>query len=124
MHPRSIEALTSPSPTGQSQYTPVRSAGSGFDVSQTGQVLISDKPSRIKEKHLKIWGEILNLDILTTLFSASIKVARMLYILRPHVNSQPWGVRERASLTAHYPFSAVYRVLLASLDRSRTSHQT
>lgn len=69
-----------------------------FTESRIGQVRIADIPTRIKEKQLKIWGGILNLDGLTTPLSDSIKVAKGLYILVPQVNAQPGGLQLKANM--------------------------
>lgn len=69
-----------------------------FKDFRIGQVQIAEISSRIKEKHLKIWGQIWNIDFLTTPLSDSIRVAEMLYILLPHVNSQPEGSQEQADI--------------------------
>lgn len=57
-----------------------------------------DIPSRIREKHLKIWGKILNVDSLTIPLLNSIMVAQKLYILRPHVNAQPGHSQTKADI--------------------------
>lgn len=73
-----------------------------FKESRIGQILIADIPSRIKESQLKIWKEIVNMDFLTKPLSDSIKVADILYHLRPQVNSQ-WGYsQERTDM--HHAF--------------------
>ena len=69
-----------------------------FEESRIGQILIADTPSRIKENQLKIWKEIVNLDFLTTPLSDSIKVADILYQLRPHVNSQSGYSQEQTDM--------------------------
>lgn len=70
-----------------------------FRNSRIGNVQIAEIPSRIKENHLKIWGEInVNMDFLTTPLDHSIKVAAILYILRPYVNAQPGGLQEKADM--------------------------
>lgn len=73
-----------------------------FENYQIGHVRIAEIPSQIKEKHLKIWREIENIDFLTMPLSRSIKVAQMLYILRPHVNLQPGGSQHKADM--HHAF--------------------
>lgn len=74
-----------------------------FKESRIGQVPIVDIPSRIREKHQRIWGEILNMDLLTSPLADSIKVAETLYLLRPHVNAaQEGGLQEKADL--HHAF--------------------
>lgn len=73
-----------------------------FKNHRIGNVQIADISSRLKEKHLEIWGQIWNLDFLTTPLSSSIKVAHMLYILRPHVDAQPEGSQEKADM--HHAF--------------------
>ena len=73
-----------------------------FQNCEIGNVRIAEIPSQIKEKHLKIWKEIENVDFLTTPLSNSIKVAQMLYILRPHVNLQPGGWQHKSDL--HHAF--------------------
>ncbi|MCJ1342986.1 hypothetical protein MMC31_001175 [Peltigera leucophlebia] len=77
-----------------------------FIDSRVGNVRIAELPSRIKEKHLKIWGGIqVNMDLLTTPLSRSIKVAELLYNLRPYVNAQPSGLQEKADM--HHAFVAL-----------------
>lgn len=73
-----------------------------FKNFRIGQVQISTISSRLKEKHLKIWGQIWNIDFLTTPLSDSIKVAEMLYILRPHVDADPECSQEQADI--HHAF--------------------
>lgn len=74
-----------------------------FRSSRIGNVQIAEIPSRIKENHLKIWGGInVNIDFLTTPLEHSIKVAAILYILRPYVNAQHGGLQEKADM--HHAF--------------------
>lgn len=73
-----------------------------FKESRIGQVPIVDIPSRIKEKHQKIWGEVFNMDLLTSPLADSIKVAETLYFLRPYVNTAPEGLQEKADM--HHAF--------------------
>lgn len=73
-----------------------------FQNCEIGKVRIAEIPSHIKEKHLKIWKDIENVDFLTTPLSGSIKIAQMLYILRPHVNIQPGGSQQKADM--HHAF--------------------
>lgn len=69
-----------------------------FKNCEIGKVRIAEIPSQIKEKHLKIWRDIENVDFLTTPLSSSIKVAQILYTLRPHVNIQPEGWQQKADI--------------------------
>lgn len=73
-----------------------------FQKCEIGGVRIAEIPSQIKEKHLKIWKEIENVDFLTTPLSNSIKAAQMLYILRPHVNIQSGDWQQKADM--HHAF--------------------
>lgn len=73
-----------------------------FKESRIGQIPITDVPSRIKEKHFNIWKEILDIDFLTTPLSDSVKVAKMLYRLRPHVNAQSGHWQEQTDM--HHAF--------------------
>lgn len=73
-----------------------------FQNCEIGKVRIAEIPSQIKEKHLKIWKEIENVDFLTTPLSSSIKIARMLYILRPHVSIQSGDWQQKADM--HHAF--------------------
>lgn len=66
-----------------------------------GHVRYADIPSRIKEKHQKIWGNIqVSMDFLTTPLSDSILVAAMLYVLEPYFNDEIGGasLKVRADL--------------------------
>lgn len=73
-----------------------------FQNCEIGGARIAEIPSQIKEKHLKIWKEIENVDFLTTPLSSSIKVAQMLYILRPHVIRQSGDWQQKADM--HHAF--------------------
>lgn len=67
-----------------------------FKNTLIGPVRYADIPTRLKEKHKNIWGDInVSMDFLTTPLSDSIVVAAMLYVLEPYVNAQIGG----ASLT-------------------------
>lgn len=70
-----------------------------------GHVRYSDIPSRLKEKHQKIWGDIqVNMDFLTTPLSDSILVAAMLYVLEPYVNAQIGGASFTVRADLHHAF--------------------
>lgn len=74
-----------------------------FKNSQIGKSRIEEIPSRVKETHLKIWGDInMDMDFLTTPLSDSIKVAAMLYVLQPYLNAHPHALQEKADL--HHAF--------------------
>lgn len=70
----------------------------GFKKAQIGEVPIADIPNRIKERHLQTWGKILNMDPLTTPLSHSIRVAKKLYMLLPHVKDQPGDLQAKADI--------------------------
>lgn len=69
-----------------------------FENLEIGHVRIAVILSHIKEKHLEIWKDIENVDLLTTPLSGSIEVAQKLYVLRPYVNMQPGGRQQKADL--------------------------
>lgn len=63
-----------------------------FRNTRIGNVRYADIPSRLQEKHQKIWGGInVTTDFLTTPLSDSIQVAATLYVLEAFVNIQPGG---------------------------------
>lgn len=70
-----------------------------FENCEIGKVRLSEIPSSIKEKHLKIWNDLdENVDFITTPLANSISIAQMLYILRPHINLQQGGWQHKADL--------------------------
>lgn len=74
-----------------------------FKNSRIGNIRIAEIPSRIKENQLKIWGRInVDMSYLTTPLADSIKVASMLYILRPYLYAQQGGLQEKVDM--HHAF--------------------
>lgn len=80
-----------------------------FKDTRIGNVRIAEIPSRIKESHLQIWGGInVDLDHLTTPLSQSIRVAGILYSLRPYALAQPSESQEKAHM--HLAFVALVKL--------------
>lgn len=76
-----------------------------FINTRIGHVRYADIPSRLKEKHDKIWGGIkVTTAFLTTPLSDSIEVAATLYVLEAFVNAQPGGARLTVRADLHYSF--------------------
>ena len=112
VEPRSIHTITmqnsSPMYEGSYLSQPFKSSTQypdsidEFNNFRIGQVQMAKISSRLKEKHLKIWGQIWKIDFLTTPLSDLIKVAEMLYILQPYVNADPEVSQEQADI--HHAF--------------------
>lgn len=75
-----------------------------FGNSQIGHVRIADIPSRLRDKHLQIWGGInVNLDFLTTPLADSVRIAEILYDLKTHLHAQT-GASETTKANLHHAF--------------------
>lgn len=103
-HPATIQENSTPEYRGTYLSQPFNAGGKfpksfdEFAKARIGQVGITEIPTRIKEKHKKIWGPILNMDGLTTPLSDSIEVAQGLYELVPALKAQAGGLQFKADI--------------------------
>lgn len=76
-----------------------------FINTRIGHVRYADIPTRLKEKHKKIWGDInVSMDCLTTPLSDSMLVAAMLYVIEPYVNAKIGGASLTVRADLHHAF--------------------